>query len=70
MKIITKSYVKTNIPIILVMSYILSGIAQERNKKEKSMNQMWGETTVSVNVLKPGVAGCLMKVTSRCLSTI
>jgi alpha-L-fucosidase len=40
--------------IILAISYSLSGIAQNKKKKEKSMDEMWGETTVSVDALKAG----------------
>lgn len=32
----------------------MDGIAQEEKKKEKSMDEMWGETTISVDALKAG----------------
>jgi alpha-L-fucosidase len=40
--------------IILAISCSVSSIAQEKKKKEKSMDQMWGESTVSVDALKEG----------------
>jgi len=39
---------------MLVMLFSWNGIAQEGKKKGKSMDEMWGETKVSVDALKAG----------------
>ena len=40
--------------MVLFVSIASSGIAQEEKKEEKTMDKMWGETTVSVDALKAG----------------
>ena len=47
---------KTIFLIVLAISCTWSGIAQEKKNNEKSMDEMWGETSVSVDALKEGRA--------------
>ncbi|WP_372776064.1 alpha-L-fucosidase [Mangrovibacterium sp.] len=49
-----KLKLKTIFLIVLAISCSLVARSQEGNKKEKSMDEMWGETTVSVDALKAG----------------
>jgi alpha-L-fucosidase len=50
----TNLKIRSLILMVLIVSITINGMAQEGNKKEKSMDEMWGETTVSVDALKAG----------------
>lgn len=50
----TKLKFKNLFLIILALFCTFSGMSQEKKNKEKSMDEMWGETNVSVDALKAG----------------
>ena len=64
----TNTRLKSLIMMLLLVCFSMCGIAQKGNKKEKSMDEMWGETSVSVDAFKVARGKLIDEATSGCLS--